>query len=115
MDVYPRTLYVAINETDESILNFLNGNTGDNIPTMEEDSNAYELAVSDGKDGGSLVRFKDLSVVTQGIVAHEALRATMPFCKYLGITFTMDDTEHIAYILQWIVNKVFETKWAMEG
>ena len=116
MDVYPRTLYVAINESDESILKFLNGNDGDTICPMEESSNAYEMSVSDGTDGGALVRFRDLSKVTQGIVAHESFHAAMSFCDYLGINFDMkENNEHVAYIIQWIVNKVFETKWSMEG
>ena len=116
MDVFPRALYVAIQETDEDILNFLKGNKGDAIPPMEDDSNAYELRVSDGADGGSLIRFKDASRVTQGIVAHEAFHAVMSFCDYLGINFDMkDNNEHVAYMIQWVVNKVFSVLWDMEA
>lgn len=115
MDIYPRTLYVAIDESDENIIKFLNGNTGDTIYPMAESSNAYEMRVSDGKDGGSLVRFKDISKVTQGIVAHESFHAVMSFCDYLGINFDMkENNEHVAYMIQWVVNKIFETKWKME-
>lgn len=110
MGVYPRALYVAIGESDEVIKEFLKGNEGDEIPSLEDDSNAYELRVSDGEHGGSLVRFKDGSVVTPSIVAHECFHAVMSFCDYLGITFdTGGNNEHIAYMLEWAVNKVFET------
>ena len=116
MDVYPRALFVAIDETKDSINEFLNGNNGVSVYEISKDSNATEQSVSDGQHGGSLIWFKNLSKVTQGIVAHEAFHATMTFCDYLGINFDMtDNNEHVAYILQWIVNKVFETKWAMEG
>lgn len=115
MDVYPRTLFVAIDETEEAIDTFLHGNNGDSIPSMPDDSNAYELVVSDGKNGGALVRFKDKSVVTQGIVAHECFHAVMDFCSYLEINFdTGENNEHVAYMLQWAVNKVYETLWSME-
>lgn len=115
MDVYPRTLYVAIEEPDESIKKFLNGNNGDMIYPMDKSSNAYELRVTDGTNGGTLIRFKDLSAMTYGIVAHESFHATMSFCDYLGINFDMKyNNEHIAYMLQWVVNKVFETKQSME-
>lgn len=115
MDVYPRTLFVAIGETDEAINEWLNGNEGENVPPMSDTSNAYELRVSDGEHGGALVRFLDKSKVTQGIVTHECFHAVMSFCDYLDINFDKgDNNEHVAYMLQWAVNKVFETLWKYE-
>lgn len=118
MDVYPRALYVAIDETPESISKFLNGNDGDEIPKLDDDANACEIRVSDGVDGGSLVWFRTIDQVTVGITAHECFHATMSFCNYLGINFdTGENNEHVAYMLQWCVQKVFDTKmeWYEQG
>ena len=109
MGVFPRTLYVAIDESSEEILKYLNGNNGDSIPDMEDTSNAYELPVSDGQYGGSLIRFRTKDTVTPAIAAHESFHAAMSFCSYLNINFdTGDNNEHVAYMIEWLVARCFD-------
>lgn len=114
MDVYPRTLFVAIGASDEALNEYFKDDP-DGIEPMKKNANAYVLRVTDGKHGGVLVRFPSVDKVTQGIVAHECFHAVMFFCSYLGITFTTEDNEHVAYMIQWAVNKCFEAKWEFEG
>lgn len=107
LEVFPRTLFLAIDETDEAIKEYLNGNEGDEIPKLDTNTNAYTLPVSDGIHGGSLIRFKDNSVVTPEIIVHECFHATCDFCDYLGINI---NSESAAYMIQWCVNKIIHRK-----
>lgn len=109
MGVFPRTLFVAIDETDEDINKFLNGNAGDGVPPMDDNANAYVLSVTDGKDGGALIRFKTKNEVTPAISAHESTHVVFMFCDYLDIKVDAENNEHFAYMMEWCMTKCLET------
>lgn len=115
MEMFPRTLYVAIEETDDAILDFLNGNEGDKLIPLPDSAYADVSTVSDGLNGGQLIRFGKRDEMTEGIVGHECFHAIMRICLYLGIDVDVDkDNEHFAYMLQWAIDKVYELKRKME-
>lgn len=110
MDVFPRTLFVAIEETDENLYKTFPDVNKKEI-AMDKNTNAYVLPVSDGENGGALIRFASMSVITDGMVAHECFHAIMYFCNYLGMDVDTSSTnEHIAYMIEWAADRVSETK-----
>lgn len=53
---------------------------------------------------GSMIIFKDLSNLTPGIMAHEAVHVVSNLCRFIGLKYNEYDDEHISYLVEWVVN-----------
>lgn len=98
-------LFVAIDETEESISTFLDGNEGHPIEPFPEHALGYATAVADNHHVGALVRFRNGDSYDPDAIAHECFHAVMIFCNYFELSFTTNEHEHIAYLLEWCVQQ----------
>lgn len=81
---------------------------GSEIPSgAEAIADAYEY------DGGGqcvAVSFRSTDSMTQSIVAHECLHAAWRVFDMLGVKADKDNHEHLAYLMEWMIERVFEVK-----
>lgn len=110
----PYALYVAIGESCGNVLEFLNGNGGNSLPPFRDGSNAYKMDVTDGKDQGALVRFKDSSSATVRNISYCSSHVAHSFCVRMGINdITVEGDEIFAALHQKIADDIIGTLRSM--
>jgi hypothetical protein len=63
-----------------------------------------------------LLDFESLAgPITHGTLSHEALHAVNMLFKARGISYSLDDDEHAAYLLTWITDMIYAAliKWKL--
>lgn len=106
-DTYPIQLYIFINETDEDISAYMDK---EDLPELLEDI----LDLEEGDE--ALFAYKDTSRIAIRLrslnkpeyIAHEALHATAYIMRYVGIRFTKSSEEAYAYLLQYIIENIYD-------
>ena len=71
---------------------------------FEKADNAYTFDTT-SKDVGKcvLIRFKSKKHMSGETIAHEALHAALFILDYIGSGISVNNSEHAAYLLQWVV------------
>lgn len=112
LDIYPLCIWVAINVADDVIADTF----GDDDLQFPENSLGYVctelLTETETGDVGILIRFKNGSAISPDVAAHEAIHAAAFIFKYIGAVFDVDNQEPFAYLVQWVVWKIWQTKTA---
>ncbi|MGL5523753.1 MAG: hypothetical protein ACRDCY_07900 [Aeromonas veronii] len=80
---------------------------------MDECAEAEAVTFEDADFSGVkmvAVSFRSASSITRGIVAHECLHAAWNVLHIIGSSATKDNHEHLAYLMEWMIERVFEVK-----
>lgn len=106
-DTYPVTLYVFVGESDKDILAYIESNNlndyEDLLPPLEDNEEArfcYE-------EGSSSIYLKLRDITKPEIIAHESLHAAAYILRHVGVRFTKASEEAYAYLLQYIVENIY--------
>jgi len=103
--IYPRTLWVVKGGTMDEIKELYLNNEQEEINFSDEDGfGGWTCNCVRKKDYkyGIVVWFPEK--ITINYMAHEATHAMMFFCTACGLTVDcVDNSEHIAYLMGWIV------------
>ena len=71
----------------------------------------YRVDKADGEEGYGLVFNFDHEdpPITPGVIAHESLHAVNMILDNRGVVEDFNNDEPVAYLLEWIVDRVYET------
>lgn len=107
-DTYPIILYIFIGCSDEDILAYIGKENIEQLTKdlMDFDDNDEALFAYHQGDPHIAIRLRNVS--KPEIIAHEALHATAYIMRYVGIKFSKTSEEAYAYLLQYIVDNIFD-------
>ena len=118
--VYPKLLWVAVNpneELEQSKFKSLHDKDEPLLKVEMDDCLAcvYVVRKIENCKTGSMIVFKDLSTLTSGIIAHEAVHVVSNLCRFIGLKYNEYDDEHISYLVEWVVNCCDKVKNEIEN
>lgn len=106
--IYPKLLWVAVNPNEEEQSKFKSLHDKDE-PLLKVEMDdclacVYVVRKIENCKTGSMIVFKDLSTLTPGVMAHEAVHVVSNICRFIGLKYNEYDDEHISYLVEWVVN-----------
>lgn len=108
-DTYPLILYVFVDQTDIEIIDYCQFNGLEYYEALLNFGPTETACLSYAKDySHNQIYLRFTGNLTPGIVAHETLHAVAYIMRYIGSRFSKSSEENYAYLLQHIVDKIFE-------
>jgi hypothetical protein len=106
-DTYPVILHVFVGCTPEEIQIYLDQNNCTNYKDIFNLSDNDEAIFAYEKNSNEIyLRFREIEYPS--IVAHEAFHVTAHIMRYVGIRLSRNSEEAYAYLLQYIMDKIYE-------
>lgn len=96
--IYPLKLWIYIGEEFSK----LNNKFDEPIEPLDEDEDAVTYEIKQGENSGILILFRNRSVMTTQIIAHESSHAAMFIFDYINSEISTIAQEPFAYLLGWV-------------
>lgn len=106
-DTYPVVIHVFIDSSNEEITEYIAENSlplHKDILEFPEETTALFTYSYDSPT--VYLRFREIE--NQAIIAHEAFHVTAFIMRYIGVRFSKNSEEAYAYLLQSIIEKIYE-------
>lgn len=109
-DTYPVDLIVFIDETDDAIREYIKTNELKDLSDLYNMPDSDEACfVYDKTYEYPTVYLRLRSVEYVGYIAHEALHVVAYIMRYIGCRFSKSSEEAYCYLLQAVMDKIYET------
>lgn len=108
--IYPRLIWVAIGISDDLLNKFFNTEVVPFRNCNDADMQCIINKSTFEPKAGVLIRFASYKQLTPGTIAHEAIHTCTAILDDLGVKYTGDSDESIAYLLGWLVDCITDIK-----